>query len=403
MTSKRIYDANGWFEVPDNPLLRAGIYEYIGRNLPGAPDPEKVYRVWRAEEELEDPACIESFKLLPWIDGHPPGVLLGEEDLGRQPAEEKGVHGTIGERVYYRDGALRGNIKLFSSTLALLVAEGKKELSPGYRAGYDYTRPGIADRGVAKGQPFDVIQYRIRGNHLASVDEGRQGPSVAVLDGITLDAKDIIKMADENITESNATTTDDDGATTVSLEEGLKIFMTMLPVLQKLVDATNGAPEVELPAVTDSNDLGGGNTADNEDNNTADEDDENKGGTADENDDDQNNVAVVLDSMDKRIKGVESRSGFKAVMRELRQRDQLAENLSWHIGTFDSKDMTTSEVAVYGLGKLGISAPKGQEMAYLDGYLKGAGNGTRPSPENEATLDSVDESGFMGKYLKGEK
>lgn len=393
MKSQKVYDANGWFEVPNNPILRAGIFEYLGRNLPNAPDPDRIYRVWRSEEELEDPACVESFKLLPWIDDHPPGVLLGDEEMGRQPAEDKGVHGTIGERVYYREGELRGNIKLFSSTLAALVAEGKKELSPGYRAGYDYTRPGIADRGVAKGQPFDVIQYRIRGNHLASVDEGRQGPSVAVLDGITLDAKDIIKMADENTTENNEVTQSENAGTTVSLDEGIKIFLSMLPVLQQLVDASAGTPTSEEPAAaaTTDNDTQAEGDAVTQDA----EDPEKKDG-------DDTNVSVVLDSIDKRLKGVEGRNDFKSLMRELRQRDDLAESLSWHIGTFDSKDMTTSEVAAYGLQKLNITAPKGMEMAYLDGYLKGAGNGERPAAHNEATLDSVDESSVIGKYLKGE-
>lgn len=400
MASKRIYDENGWFEVPDNPLLRAGIFEYVGRNLPGAPDPDKIYRVWRSEEELEDPACIDSFKLLPWIDDHPPG-LLGEEDMGYTPAEDKGIHGTIGERVYYRDGVLRGNIKLFSSTLADLVADGKKELSPGYRARYDYNRPGIADRGIAKGKPYDVIQLRLRGNHLASVGEGRQGPSVAVLDGITLDAKDIIKMADENTLENNEVTQSESAGTTVSLEEGIKIFLTMLPVLQQLVAASGGAAPTEEPAPAETTVDNAPSGGDGENGGTVDNDDPNSGSTAD-NDDGKDNVNATLDSMDKRLKGVEGRDTFKSLMRELHQRDSLAESLSWHIGTFDSKDMTTSEVAAYGLKKLNISAPKGQEMAYLNGYLKGAGNGERPAAHNEATLDSVDESSAIGKYLKGE-
>lgn len=396
MTANRIYDENGWFEVPDNPILRAGIFEYQGANLPGAPDPDKIYRVWRPEEQIADPECIASFRLIPWIDDHPPG-LLGEEDMGYTAPEDKGIHGTIGERVYFRDGVLRGNIKLFSSTLAALVADGKKELSPGYRAKYDYT-PGIADRGIAKGKPYDVIQLRPRGNHLASVDEGRQGPSVAVLDGITLDAKDIIKMADENTVENTDATNDDNsGGTTVSLEEGIKIFLTMLPVLQKLVSATNATASEDVPPPSENSASGDKtlpeqNTSDNAD--TLDNDDQ--GQETNDNDD-----SATLDAIDKRVRGLEGRD-FKSFMREMRQRDILAESLSWHIGTFDCKDMTTSEVAAYGLKKLKITAPKGQEMACLNGYLQGAANVERPLAKADATLDSVDETGVIGKYLKGE-
>lgn len=388
--TKRVYDVNGWAEIRDNPILRAGIFEYLGRNLPGAPDPDKIYRVWRPEEELEDPECAASFRLLPWIDEHPPG-LLGEEEEGFTPPEDAGIHGTIGEKVYYRDGVLMGNIKLFSAALAALVAAGKKELSPGYRARYEYTA-GIAPSGVAKGKPYDVIQRRPRGNHLASVLEGRQGPSVAVLDGITLDAKDLY-MADEN-ENLPAVTTDNDTPSTVSLEEGMQIFLTMLPVLQKLIAATSNSPAE--PAQEDDPPQ-----ADNDLPATQDEDDDGTQDSDDGDGDDKTAVAVTLDAMDKRLKTVESGNNFKSVMRELRQRDSLANDLSWHIGTFDSADMTTTEVAKYGLEKLGITAPKGQEMAFIRGYLQGAGAGAKPD-HNGATLDSVDEGSAIGKYLSGD-
>ncbi|WP_058913331.1 DUF2213 domain-containing protein [Entomohabitans teleogrylli] len=392
--TKRVYDVNGWAEIRDNPILRAGIFEYLGRNLPGAPDPNKVYRVWRPEEELEDPECAASFRLLPWIDEHPPG-LLGEEEDGYTPPEDAGVHGTIGERVYYRDGVLLGNIKLFSAALAGLVAAGKKELSPGYRARYEY-KPGIAPSGVAKGKPYDVIQRRPRGNHLASVLEGRQGPSVAVLDGITLDAKDLY-MADENTENTPVVATDGETASTVSLEEGMKIFLTMLPVLQKLIAATSETPAEPAPAETPA-------TADNDQ--TLDNDDEEDDGTQDSEDgdgDDKTAVAVTLDAMDKRIRSVETNS-VKWMMRELNNRNVLVNRLSPHVGTFDAKDMTTAEVASYGLKKLGISAPKGQEMTYLSGYLSGVEKApARAVVQSGATLDSADAGGAIGRYLSGEK
>lgn len=392
----RKIDGNGWFESRDNPILTAGIFEYIGKKLPGAPDPDKVYRVWRPEEELEDPECAESFKLLPWIDDHPPG-LLGDEEEGFTPAEDKGVQGTIGERVYYdeKTGVLRGNIKLFSSSMSTLVDEGKKELSPGYRAQYEWS-PGVAPSGVAKGQPYDVIQRKPRGNHLASVDEGRQGPSVAVLDAFTLDSKDFKEMNPE-----------DENNTDVSLEDGIKIFMQMLPVLQKLTAA--GAADPAATSSADNDDEGQEGTQDNDNpEGTADNDDDQEGtqdnnddaGTADE-DDGDGKTAAALDAMDKEIKALK-RNGFKDVIREVARRDQLVKRLSPVVGTFDAADMTAAEVAKYGVKKLGISAPKGQEMAYLDGYLNGVAKAAPKATVLSGTgLDAADANSPISKYLTG--
>ncbi|ABS48886.1 MULTISPECIES: DUF2213 domain-containing protein [Yersinia pseudotuberculosis complex] len=154
--SERSIDTNGWFESPNNPLSKVGIYAYLGKNIPGAPDPGKIYYVYRPEDELSDPACIDSFKLLPWTDDHPPG-LLGEEDEGLTPAEEKGVQGVIGERVYYEDGVLYGNIKVFSQTMDELIRKGKKELSCGYRSKYEW------QSGTYNGDQYDVIPANIFG------------------------------------------------------------------------------------------------------------------------------------------------------------------------------------------------------------------------------------------------
>ncbi|MBC3211384.1 DUF2213 domain-containing protein [Serratia fonticola] len=392
----RKIDGNGWFESRDNPILTAGIFEYIGKKLPGAPDPDKVYRVWRPEEELEDPECAESFKLLPWIDDHPPG-LLGDEEEGFTPAEDKGVQGTIGESVYYdQKGVLRGNIKLFSSSMSTLVDEGKKELSPGYRAQYEWS-PGVAPSGVAKGQPYDVIQRKPRGNHLASVDEGRQGPSVAVLDAFTLDSKDFIEMNEDENKE-------------YSPEEAMKLFISMLPGLQKLLAAGGTADNEDDPEGTkDNDDPENKGTADNEDDpegtkdsedkpeGTQDNDDPENKGTADNEDD---KTAVALDAMDKQIKALK-RDGFKDVIREVARRDQLVKRLSPVVGTFDAADMTTAEVAKYGVKKLGITAPKGQEMAYLDGYLNGVAKAPKAKVVQGTGLDSADANSPISKYLTG--
>ena len=86
--SHRLKDINGFYEIKNNPLSKAGIFPYLGSSIIGALsaeeneiynlDPDKIYQVFRSEDDLKDPDCIESFKLLPWIDEH---EMLGEPSI----------------------------------------------------------------------------------------------------------------------------------------------------------------------------------------------------------------------------------------------------------------------------------------------------------------------------------
>ena len=113
----REYDINGWAEIKGNPISKVGVFPYSGSQISPELEADKIYQVYRPEEELADPETISSFKLLPWTDEH---AMLGSEDDGLTAAERKGVHGVIGEDVYYEDGYLKGNLKIFSNNIRLL-------------------------------------------------------------------------------------------------------------------------------------------------------------------------------------------------------------------------------------------------------------------------------------------
>ena len=439
----RKYDTNGWFEVEANPLSMAGIFEYAGRNLPGAPDPDATYLVFRPPEELADPDCIESFKLMPWIDDHTPG-MMGDSDDGLTAPEDYGVHGVIGEKVFYDNGVLYGNIKLWSESLRDQIADGKKELSLGYRAKYDWTP------GEWNGQPYHVVQRFIRGNHVASVDDGRMGSEVAVLDAADVKFNEVIRMA-KGIKSRKAGsrrtaavlakrarllslrgTLDADDAKAVSdmsLEEALKAVDLLLPVLNKFAGKADIAVEddedpglahererVGMEHVEDDEDPGLAHerervamrrldkergdklTPDADDVDpgleherervamrrldkargdklTPDADDvEDDDDTLDE-DDDGTKDGCGMDAQDvaRRLRRLEQRVDFRNVQRQTRIRDELAASLSHHVGVFDHSDMSTGDVARYGIKKLGLRAPKGKELAVVQGYLAGAG------------------------------
>jgi hypothetical protein len=182
MTARKT-DCNGYFEIDANPISRVGVFDYTAASTrsPGwESNPHKLVKVYRPEEELSDPEALDSFKLVPWVNDH---TMLGNpaHDAGLTPAEKKGVHGTTGERVFFdkSDRTMKANLRLWSPTLDDAIDAGKKDLSLGYRCVYDFTP------GEFEGKRYDAIQRRLRGNHLASVDFGRMGKGVSVLDHAT--------------------------------------------------------------------------------------------------------------------------------------------------------------------------------------------------------------------------
>lgn len=182
--SARTSDINGYVSIEGNPIIKAGVFPYLGRDIPGAPDPDKVYQVYRSEEELKKPETIESFKMMPFINDH---TWLGEDgtDPGQLP-----LTGMTGEQVYFDSPYLRANLCWYSQELKQAMAAGKVELSPAYR--FDV----VPAAGVYNGQPYQYQQTNIRGNHLALVDEGRNGRDVRVMDGGIMKKKNTPKTAD---------------------------------------------------------------------------------------------------------------------------------------------------------------------------------------------------------------
>jgi len=182
MTARK-KDVNGYFEIDANPISAVGVFDYTAASTraPGhETNPHRIIKVYRPAEELSDPEALDSFKLVPWVNDH---TMLGnpESDSALTAAEKKGVHGTTGERVYFdkSDRTMKANLRLWSPSLDDAIAAGKKDLSLGYRCVYDFTP------GEFEGKRYDAIQRRLRGNHLASVDFGRMGKGVSVLDHAT--------------------------------------------------------------------------------------------------------------------------------------------------------------------------------------------------------------------------
>lgn len=175
--TKQIKDANGFFEISDQPISKVGVFDYWGSEI-DAPEPGKLYKVYRPAEELSSVACMDSFRGLPFAINH---QMLGD---GQTPVEhrEGGIDGTLGDNVYFKDDTLYTNIHGWTNKIKKFIADrkntGKKiHLSAGYYSKYDFTP------GTWKGQAYDAVQRFIAGNHMAALTGGgRCGETVSVLD-----------------------------------------------------------------------------------------------------------------------------------------------------------------------------------------------------------------------------
>ena len=140
-------DSNGYTLIRDNPISKSGVFQYLGKNISPNLEPEKIYNVWRPDEELNNQETIDSFKLFPWISHH---KMLGDKHTS---VEDAVIRGVTGENVYFRDGVLFSNLKLFSSNLKELIKNGLKELSCGFECEWQ-----VISGKTPNGESYDVKQ-----------------------------------------------------------------------------------------------------------------------------------------------------------------------------------------------------------------------------------------------------
>lgn len=166
-------DKSKFWIIRDNPIIKTGVFPYLGRQISPELNPTQIYNVLRPEDELFKQKTIDSFNMLPITIGH---ALLGSKDEGLTPPEEKGVEGTTGEHAKRSGDKMTNNIKLYSERIKDEINNGKKELSAGYFCDF------MPESGTWNGRHYDYVQRNIDGNHIALVEKGRNGSDVRVMD-----------------------------------------------------------------------------------------------------------------------------------------------------------------------------------------------------------------------------
>lgn len=346
MTAQRI-DSNGFIEIENNPLSKVGVFDYWGSEI-DAPDKSKLYKVYRPAEELSSSACMDSFKGMPLVDNH---TMLGN---GATDPATKGIDGTIGDKVYFKDGTLFGNLRLYTNKIKNLVKNGKRDLSLGYYSRYEFTP------GVWNGQAYDAIQRYISGNHVALVDAGRMGQSVAVLD---------------QQSQHNLTITFDQKAIEMTIEtEALaEIVNAALAPLIKTMDEQSKKIDEQAQALTAIK-----KTMDEAEAESEEKDDEKKEDETDDKEVEADEKKATEDAAAKVAALVIATQD--AAVKQILLKDELVKIASPLVGTFDHSAMTAEQVAKYAADKLNLS---GDPETALRTYAKVIGT------KQTVTLDNA--------------
>ncbi|HAW0896320.1 TPA: DUF2213 domain-containing protein [Escherichia coli] len=343
--SARVVDVNGYISVEGNPIIKAGVFPYVGRDIPGAPDPDKIYQVYRSEEELKKQETLDSFKLMPFINEH---TWLGKEgeDPGAMP-----LTGMTGEKVYFDAPYIRSNIRWYSESMKQAMDDGKVELSPGFL--WDV----VPVPGVHNGQPFDYQQTNIRGNHLALVDEGRNGRDVRVMEAANNEAG---KMTLEEIIAALGK------LDAPALAAVIAAIQQMSQTTEQ--EATEENTETEETTTTAEEENEDETTTANEEETTQaeEEEDETQTGTASAQESKIKALTRQVQNLSRQVKAQDT----GALLKELGKRNELAARLTPFVGAFACDSMDTVAVAKYGLKKLGIKdVAAGHEVSALNAAL----------------------------------
>lgn len=196
-TSKREKDSNGFLIVKDNPIAKAGVFDYLLSEVFSQveKDKDRIVRVCREFENLK--ANKDSFKGKPIKWDH---FWVGKE--GKTQTADGAIFGEVRADEPY----LKADLIIYNNDLIAKIEAGEVvELSPAYEANIE------AIEGSYNGDGYSYLQKLKEVNHLAVVETGRSGSDLKIQDKKgTLTMKEtkgsfidklIAKLKDENTTQ----------------------------------------------------------------------------------------------------------------------------------------------------------------------------------------------------------
>lgn len=440
----RSVDRNGFLEVKGCPISSFGIFDYSAAQVGLDGDPNRIVKVYRPESAITDPAAIESFKNVPFIDDHE--MLSGfDGDESTSAPEDYGVDGVLTSNVYYEKPWMRGDLKVFSRKLRNAIDSGKCDLSLGYDCDF------IVQSGEFNGVPYEVIQTNLRGNHIALVDIGRVA-GARVLDGRCFDHlclsvnrpsdedKSMIRKAMDKATKDNAVEQLkalipaleqflNEEAAEPAHQEGATASEQPLDASPEATAAEPSAPEGGAdpaaaatasaepaaepsaePSAPEGGDelaqlvarvkqicaqLEGAPTGDDKlpgaaegtvEQSTEDavnglqQNEGTQGAQADIDNDGKTEAPKASPGPSAGTNTMAKDQAVRDFYADSARKDSIYKRLSKVVGTFDCATMDAASVAKYGIKKLGIKCADGFEFDALDAYLAGREQGIKSAP-----------------------
>lgn len=165
--SQRTIDDNEFTRVANCIITSAGVFEYLGREIPNYQslglDADQIYKLYRPADEIDK--AKDTFKDMPLLDTH---LVVYADDIPKS-----NVIGTLSSDINFDGKDLTCSIVVWDKeAVEQIEAQGKKGLSAGYR----YTP--VMKSGVYEGQVYDIIMTELSANHVAQVENPRNPSSI---------------------------------------------------------------------------------------------------------------------------------------------------------------------------------------------------------------------------------
>ena len=176
-TSKREKDANGFLIIRDNPIAKAGVFDYLLSEVFSQveKDKDRIVRVCREFENLKANKDLFAGKPIKWEH-----YWVGKE------GETQTGDGAIFGEVRADEPYLKADLIIYNKDLIAKIEAGEVvELSPAYEANIE------AIEGSYNGEGYAYLQKLKEVNHLAVVEVGRSGSDLRIYDKLR---EEIIKM-----------------------------------------------------------------------------------------------------------------------------------------------------------------------------------------------------------------
>lgn len=240
-SSKRSKDSNGFLIIKDNPIAKAGVFDYLLSELKQDIEPkdDRVVKVYRPFSELI--RVKDSFSNKP--------IKMNHHWVGDECETADGAIGsniTIDETNEY----LRADLIIYNPKLIEAIETNELvELSPAY------TGKEIAENGRYNGEAYEYKQELGEVNHLAVVEIGRSGKDLKIYDsksniGAVMKFKDMFmaklsKFIDSEM-EAQADESESEKADSDTSDE---IAREIITIANKADDEFSGGADEKIEAI----------------------------------------------------------------------------------------------------------------------------------------------------------